>query len=704
MSDEQISGKAVSVDHLTEEEAAVELERLAGELAKHDKAYYQRDAPTVSDAVYDELRARNAAIEARFPALIRKDSPGLKVGAAPSSGFAKVVHAQPMLSLDNAFNDGDVREFIDRVRRFLGLAASEPVRLVAEPKIDGLSASLRYEQGVLKIGGTRGDGRVGEDITRNLRTVTDIPEKLAGDGWPDILEVRGEVYMSKPDFQTLNEAQVAAGKPPFANPRNAAAGSVRQLDPDITARRPLKFFAYAWGEVSSVPGSSHSEVLEKFRQWGFEVNPLSETFDKIDEILAHYAAIEADRATLPYDIDGVVYKVDRLDWQQRLGMVSRAPRWAIAHKFPAEKAQTILRDIEIQVGRTGALTPVAKLEPVTVGGVVVSNATLHNEDEIARKDLRIGDTVIVQRAGDVIPQVLSYIPEKRPETAEPYTFPDICPACGSHADREDGEVVRRCTGGLICPAQAVERLRHFVSRNAFDIEGLGEKQISFLWEEGLVRSPADIFRLEEKDKAAGSLLKRRDGWGATSVRNLFKAISDRRNIEFDRFLFALGIRHVGQNNARLFAKVYLKFPEFREAMQSAARDRDGEAWQDLLNIDGIGPRVAEAVVEFFAEPHNETLLDDLLDELVVTDFVAPQQNNSELAGKTMVFTGSLEKMTRNEAKVRAEQLGARVSGSISAKTDILVAGPGAGSKLEKASKLGVKVIDEDEWLDILGRH
>ena len=546
--------EAIAVEDLTAKQAEQELERLAEEIAGHDARYYQDDAPTVTDAEYDSLRLRNAAIEARFPNLVRPDSPSERVGAAPAEKFDKVTHAVPMLSLGNAFNDDDVREFCDRIRRFLGLEAEEIVAMTSEPKIDGLSASLRYENGKLVVGATRGDGQVGENVTANLRTVKEIPEKLAGSGWPDVVEVRGEVYMSHADFAALNERQRAEERPEFANPRNSAAGSLRQLDSSVTARRPLKFFAYAWGEMSEEPFETQSEAIACLSAWGFTVNPLFQLCESVDDMLHSYRAIEEQRATLGYDIDGVVYKVDRLDWQKRLGFVSRAPRWATAHKFPAEQATTVLNDIEIQVGRTGQLTPVAKLEPVTVGGVVVSNATLHNEDEIARKDVRIGDTVVVQRAGDVIPQVVGPVLDKRPKGAEPYEFPEVCPACGSRAVRElnpktgKHDAARRCTGGLICPAQAVERLKHFVSRTAYDIEGLGAKQVEAFYEEGLIAQPGDIFTLRERDGRSLKKLKDREGWGETSVNNLFAAIDERRAIGLDRFIFGLGIRHVGETH------------------------------------------------------------------------------------------------------------------------------------------------------------
>ncbi|MGI9415692.1 MAG: NAD-dependent DNA ligase LigA [Hyphomicrobiales bacterium] len=692
----------MDVGDLTREQAELELARLATEVAGHDQRYYQDDAPTVSDAEYDQLRLRNAAVEARFPDLVRDDSPSGRVGAAPAEKFDKVTHAVPMLSLGNAFNDDDVRDFCDRIRRFLGLEADVPLDMTAEPKIDGLSASLRYEGGRLILGATRGDGQVGENVTANLRTVQDIPETLAGDGWPDVVEVRGEVYMSHADFADLNARQEADGKPPFANPRNSAAGSLRQLDSNITAQRPLRFFAYAWGELSAEPFETQADAIACLSAWGFSTNPLFTRCNDVDGMLKVYAEIEVQRASLGYDIDGVVYKVDRLDWQKRLGFRSRAPRWAIAHKFPAEKATTVLKDIDIQVGRTGQLTPVARLEPVTVGGVVVSNTTLHNEDEIIRKDIRIGDTVIVQRAGDVIPQVVGPVLEKRPKDAAPYVFPDICPACGSQAVREHNsktgklDAARRCTGGLICPAQAVERLKHFVSRTAFDIEGLGAKQVETFYEDGLVAQPADIFTLAERDQRALKKLKDREGWGETSVANLFAAIDDRRNVSLDRFIFALGIRHVGETTGRLLARTYGTIGAFVEAMEKAG-DTESDAYKELVAVDGIGDVVAEAVAQFFAEAHNRDVLSALLDEVSPAP-LEQADTSSVVAGKTVVFTGTLEKMTRSEAKARAEGLGAKVSGSVSAKTDYVVAGPGAGSKLKKAEELGVEVLTEDDWL------
>jgi DNA ligase (NAD+) len=698
---------AKPVEHLTLEEAAEELERLAGEIAHHDKLYYQKDAPEISDAAYDALRLRNEAIERLYPELVREDSPSRRVGAAPAGAFGKVVHKVPMLSLSNGFADEDVTEFWGRVRRFLNLGEDAVLEVTAEPKIDGLSAALRYEKGRFVQGATRGDGREGENVTENLRTIADIPRHLKGRNIPDVFEVRGEVYMSHADFSALNARRAKEGEPLFANPRNAAAGSLRQLDPAVTASRPLRFFAYAWGEASAIPGETQAEVVEAFRHWGFPVNPMFRVCGSAEELLTFYHDVEERRARLGYDIDGVVYKVNRLDWQGRLGFVSRSPRWALAHKFPAEQAMTILRDIEIQVGRTGALTPVARLEPVTVGGVVVSNATLHNEDEIERKDIRIGDTVVVQRAGDVIPQIVRVVEERRPENAHRFRFPDHCPECGSHAVREINEktgkvdAVRRCTGGLICPAQAMERLRHFVSRNAFDIEGLGEKQIAAFYEDGLIAQPGDIFTLEERDRKSLKKLKDREGWGETSANNLFKAINERRKVGLDRFIFALGIRHVGETNARLLARSYGTLEHFVEEMEAAA-DPQSEAWRSLTAIDGVGDVLAGALIDFFAEKHNRRVLKALAEAGVEAVPLAAQETSSPIAGKTVVFTGSLERMTRSEAKARAEQMGAKVAGSVSAKTDLVVAGPGAGSKLAKAAELGIEVISEDEWMEMAG--
>lgn len=695
------------VDQLTFEEAAEELERLASEIAQHDKLYYQKDAPVISDAAYDAMRRRNDEIEKRYPELVREDSPNKRVGAAPADAFGKVVHKVPMLSLSNAFDDADVVEFWNRVHRFLNLKGDAELAVTAEPKIDGLSAALRYENGRFVQGATRGDGREGENVTENLRTIKDIPHQLKGRNLPDVFEVRGEVYMSHADFAAINERQAKDGKPLFANPRNAAAGSLRQLDPKITASRPLSFFAYTWGEASEIPADTQSGVMDQFRKWGFPVNPMFRVCKSIEELLAFYHDVEEKRASLGYDIDGVVYKVNGLDLQDRLGFVSRSPRWAVAHKFPAEQAMTVLEGIDIQVGRTGALTPVARLHPVTVGGVVVSNATLHNEDEIERKDIHIGDTVVVQRAGDVIPQIVRVVLEKRPKGAKRFKFPELCPACGSHAVREADpktgklDVVRRCTGGLICPAQAVERLRHFVSRNAFDIEGLGEKQIAAFYADGLIKQPGDIFTLEARDADSLKKLKNREGWGDTSAKKLFAAINERRTIDLDRFIFGLGIRHVGETNARLLARSYITLQHFTEEMEKAA-DHDSDAYRDLLSIDGVGDVLAEALIDFFAEEHNRDVLKSLEEAGVKAVPLPAQETSSPVAGKTVVFTGSLERMTRAEAKARAEHLGAKVAGSVSAKTDILVAGADAGSKLAKAAALGVKVISEDEWIEMAG--
>jgi len=680
---------------LTKAEAKRELARLAREIAKHDELYYAKDAPVISDAAYDALRERNEAIEKLHPGLIRADSPSKRIGARPAEGFGKVTHAIPMLSLDNAFEESDVVDFFARVRRFLNLKAESDVEIVAEPKIDGLSISLRYEKGKFAVGATRGDGVTGENVTENLQTISDIPKTLSGRA-PDVLEVRGEVYMRHDEFFKLNKTRKEEGEAEFANPRNAAAGSLRQLDPKVTARRKLHFFGYAWGEISAALPKTYWDFLSELKKWGFPVNPLAKLCRSPEEALAFHRELEEKRASLNYDIDGVVYKVNRIDWQDRLGFVSRAPRWAIAHKFPAQQATTRLNDIIVQVGRTGALTPVAVLEPVTVGGVVVSRATLHNEDEIARLDVRVGDTVILQRAGDVIPQILGVVKKKRPHNAKPYKFPHKCPACGSLAIREEGEVARRCTGGLICPAQALQRLKHFVSRDAFDIEGLGVKHVELFREEGLIKSPGDIFRLQRHEKAIAA----HEGWGEKSARNLIEAIDARRRISLDRFIYALGIHQVGQATARLLARRYRSLELWRKAMHGA-QDRDSEAYAELTAIDGVGPSVADDILGFFAEPHNRKVLDDLLGEVTVTDFKAPRVA-SKIAGKTIVFTGTLESMTRPEAKARAERLGATVSGSVSKKTDIVVLGPGAGSKAKKAAQLGVKTLNEKEWLALVG--
>lgn len=703
------SAEQLSVDDLSEVQAAAELARLAEEIAAHDLAYHGEDAPTVSDAAYDALRRRNEAIETRFPDLVRADSPADRVGGPLADGFSKVRHEARMLSLGNVFTDEEVAEFDARIRRFLGLDADAPLAFTAEPKIDGLSLSLRYERGKLQVAATRGDGQMGENVTRNALVIDDIPQMI--EGAPDILEVRGEVYMSHADFAALNERNEAAGEKTFANPRNAAAGSLRQLDSTITAKRPLRFFAYSWGVLSEALAETQTGAVARLGALGFQTNPLMKRCDSTDDLITQYRLIEQQRATLGYDIDGVVYKVDRLDYQARLGFVSRAPRWATAHKFPAEIATTILEGIDIQVGRTGALSPVARLRPVTVGGVVVSNATLHNEDYIAGKgakgepirggrDLRVGDTVTVYRAGDVIPKVMDVDETQRPDGAEPYVFPETCPECGSPAIRGEGEAVRRCAGGLICPAQALEKLKHFVSRGAFDIEGLGAKQIEAFWNDGWIKTPADIFTLKDRYGSGLQQLQNREGWGETSAANLFKAIDEKRTIPLDRLIFGLGIRHVGDTSAAMLARSYGDWAGFIAAMDEAA-PQEGAAWEHLLNIDGVGAVMAEALVVFFADETNRAAVDDLAAHLTVEP-VEQAATDSPVAGKTVVFTGTLEKMTRAEAKARAEALGAKVAGSVSKKTDLLVAGPGAGSKLKKAEDLGVATTTEDGWLELIG--
>ncbi|PCI61126.1 MAG: DNA ligase (NAD(+)) LigA [Kordiimonadales bacterium] len=775
--------------NLTEKEARRELASLAMEIAFHDGKYHSEDAPVIADSDYDALRKRNTELEEAFPHLVRDDSPTKSVGASvKQSKFAKITHARPMLSLDNAFSADDVAEFEGRVLRFLGLPESTTVVLTAEPKIDGLSLAVRYEKGTLAYAVTRGNGAVGENVTANAKTIASIPLTLQGEGWPDVVEVRGEVYMSKADFASLNERQAERGEKLFANPRNAAAGSLRQLDTSITAKRPLKFFAYAWGEVSDLPSGTQLGMTEYFAAWGFDVNPLMQRFKGAAEVVAHYKLIEESRAGLDYDIDGVVYKVDELALQERLGMVARAPRWAIAHKFPAEKATTLLRGIDIQVGRTGALTPVAKLEPVTVGGVVVSNATLHNRDEIERLDVRIGDTVVIQRAGDVIPQVVSVVLEKREQGTAAYIFPEICPACGSSAEATDDDVVVRCTGGLICPAQQVERLRHFVSRGAFDIEGLGVKQVEQLYERDWVKEPADIFTLSSKNAAEGEALQKWDGWGNLSVDKLLAAIEDRRSVDFHRLIFGLGIQGIGLETAKLLARHFVTpeglvaflsralelatsmnaglsarqinslnyclltfghLKEFAASMRprdllsvlpsilelvagrlarmekgtlkadnvkiSRLRDVAGlgsvdisaaaarqllDHHSELTDIDGIGGDVIQSLMEFYLEEKNRAVLDRLLSQLAVKP-IEVQADDSPVSGKTVVFTGTLVALSRAEAKAKAEALGAKVSGSVSKKTDILIAGPGAGSKLKKAQALGLVVMTEEEWITFI---
>ncbi|MBB3889399.1 DNA ligase (NAD+) [Phenylobacterium haematophilum] len=772
---------------LTEAEAVEELTALADEIARHDIAYHQQDAPTISDAEYDELKRRNTALEAAFPHLIRENSPSTRIGAARAEQFSPVEHGVPMLSLDNAFSNEDALEFDARIRRFLRLSGSEEVGYTAEPKIDGLSASLRYEKGVFVQGATRGDGRVGEDVTENLRTIADIPKRLAGEGWPDVIEIRGEVYLGHEEFAALNAANEAAGLKTYANPRNSAAGSLRQIDPKITATRPLKFFAYAWGLLSESFAQTQWEALAKLKAWGFQTTPQSQRVISGQGLLDAYADMEAVRPKLGYDIDGVVYKVDRLDWQQRLGFITRTPRWAIARKFPAQQARTILEAIDIQVGRTGAITPVARLHPVTVGGVVVVNATLHNADEIARKDVRIGDTVILQRAGDVIPQILGYVPEERPADAVPYEFPTVCPcdlrtpivkettAAGAET------VVRRCSGEFACPFQRIEHLRHFVSRRAYDIEGLGEKQLTAFFERGWVKEPADIYRLA-RDEEKLAELRTTEGYGETSISNLVAAINAKRRIPLDRFIFGLGIRHVGETTSLALARHFETYEHFVQIAQAAAGQVGGENYAALLELDGLGPTAVRAlldfggqqlallvpedasldkrlqlavpklnararsalierfgdwdtivrvarqaadeepgeefrelsgvdavgpvaarmIAQFFAEPHNRAKVEALrgqLDEVIAAE---RPKTDTAVAGKTIVFTGSLEKMTRDEAKAQAEGLGAKVSGSVSKKTDLVVAGPGAGSKLKTATDLGIQVMTEDEWLALVG--
>jgi len=696
------------VEQLSERAAQHELERLAKAIAVANAAYHTHDAPEISDAEYDALKQRNQAIEARFPHLKRSDSPSDQVGATPAEGFGKIRHAVRMLSLANAFDEEDLREFDDSVRRYLGVEAA--IAYTAEPKIDGLSLSLRYEDGALVSAATRGDGETGENVTANAREVDDIPERI--EGAPEILEVRGEVYMSHADFEALNARQAERGGRTFANPRNAAAGSLRQLDATITRDRPLRFFAYGWGEVSTPLAETQMEAIARLEALGFRTNPLTRLCAGLDQMLAHYRMIEEQRATLGYDIDGVVYKVDDLALQKRLGFRSTTPRWAIAHKFPAELAWTRLLAIDIQVGRTGALSPVARLQPVTVGGVVVSNATLHNEDYIAGrsntgeeirggKDIRVGDWVQVYRAGDVIPKIADVDLGKRPEGAEPFAFPDHCPECGSAAIREDGDAVRRCTGGLICPAQAVEKLKHFVSRKAFDIEGLGAKQVEQFHRDGWIREPADIFHLQARYGEGLQQLKNREGWGEKSAQNLFEAIEEKRKIPFARLLFALGIRHVGEVAARLIAQHYVTWDSFVSAMDEA-RALEGQAWEDLLAIDGVGQVLATSLVTTFAQEAERASIERLVRELEIEPAEPPvRAEGSPVAGKTLVFTGTMEKMTRAEAKARAEELGAKVAGSVSAKTDLLIAGPGAGSKAKKAAELGVATIDEEGWLAMI---
>ena len=707
---------SIDPTQMTEAEAANRLMRLAKEIAKHNRLYHDQDQPEITDADYDALIRENNALEAAFPQLVRADSPNAQVGAAPTSGLKKVAHAVRMMSLDNGFSDEDIAEFVARVRRFLALPDGSPVALTAEPKIDGLSCSLRYEKGELWLAATRGDGTTGEDVTANVRTIGDIPERLAGADVPDLFEVRGEVYMAKADFVALNQRLLAEAEDPekarqFANPRNAAAGSLRQKDPSVTASRPLRFLAHGWGEASGLPAETQLGVMQAIAGWGLPVSDRLTCVDSLEALIAHYRDIEAARADLPFDIDGVVYKVDRLDWQQRLGFVAKAPRWAIAHKFPAERAQTTLEAIDIQVGRTGKLTPVGRLTPVTVGGVVVSNVTLHNADEIARLGVRPGDRIVVQRAGDVIPQVVDNL--TRDEDLAPFVFPNLCPVCGSEAVREEGEVDIRCTGGLICGAQRFERLRHFVSRGALDIEGLGEKTIQEFLDLGWIAEPADIFRLKQHRAA----LLGREGWKEKSVDNLLAAIEAKREPDGGRLLFGLGIRHIGAVTARDLLKRYTSMRgirglaetiiDLRDATVRAEgeeetrfRNRLDKAIAETIGVENVGSAVGHALADFFHEPHNREAWDDLLSEVAPPDYVV-ETTASAVTGKTVVFTGKLETMSRDEAKAQAERLGAKAAGSVSAKTDLVVAGPGAGSKLKQAAALGIEVIDEAAWAEIV---
>ncbi len=682
---------------LSFEDAKARHKLVSNEIRRHDELYHTQDNPEISDAEYDKLRAELLDIEKKFPELVTADSPSQTVGGKISSGFKTVRHALPMLSLANAFEEQDVVDFVARIKKFLNM--SEPLAIVAEPKIDGLSCTLRYEHGKLVVAATRGDGAEGEDITENVKTIRDVPHTL--EDAPKILEVRGEIYIRKDEFIALNKSQELKGEKVFANPRNAAAGSVRQLDSKITASRPLRFFGYALGDVSAPIADTQDGIRQKLKSYGFaQAEPIA-VCHTVDDLMAYYRHVEMERPDLPYDIDGVVYKVDRLDLQERLGFVARAPRWATAHKFPAERAVTIINDIKIQVGRTGALTPVAELDPITVGGVVVSRATLHNEDEIARKDIRVGDHVVIQRAGDVIPQVVSVVIEKRLPQSKPFEPVLLCPVCGSHAVREEGEAIRRCTGGLICSAQASERLKHFVSRLAFDIEGMGAKIIEEFFAEGLVKNPADIFTLEARDKSSLTPLRARDGWGDLSAKNLWAAIEKRRTISLDRFIYALGIRQIGESTAKRLAATYETIQKLMAAMQEA-QNHGSESYAALLNIEDVGASVAGDLLDFFAEPHNIQILNDVLGQVTVTDYTRPQILDTPVAGKTVVFTGSLVKMTRAEAKSRAESLGAKVAGSVSNKTDYVVAGEDAGSKLTKARELNVTVLTEDEWLNLIG--
>jgi DNA ligase (NAD+) len=687
-------------------DAKVRHSDLVKEIRKADSAYYTDDAPHLTDAQYDKLRTELLTLEANYPDLVTKDSPSQTVGAAPSRRFQKVKHAVPMLSLSNVFSEEDASDFLERIRKFLGLSENDALEIVAEPKIDGLSCSLRYEKGVLVMAATRGDGAEGENITANVRTISDVPQTLSGENIPDVLEVRGEIHMGRSELSALNAALEADGKKVFANPRNAAAGSVRQLNSSVTASRNLGFFGYALGEVSAPFSETHQGVRKCLSKWGIPGTPYR-VCQSLADIMGNYEMILNDRPDLDYEIDGIVYKVNCLDYQQRLGFVSRAPRWATAHKFPAERAVTTILDVDIQVGRTGALTPVARLEPITVGGVVVSNATLHNADEIARKDIRVGDHVVIQRAGDVIPQVVEVVLEKRSPCSQPYCFPTQCPACGSAAIREGEDVVMRCTGGLVCSAQGIERLKHFVSRLAFDIEGLGIKIIEQFWETGLIKTPADIFSLHKTAMEYAPPLSEWDGWGELSAQNLFGAIDERRTITMNRFVYALGIRHVGEATAKRLSAHYGDALSLKQAMLEAGKPHEegtaNSAYDDLIAIEDVGPGVAEDVIAFFSEPHNITVFDDLCMQLMITSYEKPSVADSPVAGKTVVFTGALTETTRAEAKAKAESLGAKVSGSVSKKTDYVVAGEDAGSKLKKARDLGINVLSEQGWIALVSK-
>ena len=690
----------VPVVDLSESEALAELKILAGTLARHDKFYHRDDEPAISDGEYDALRYRNEEIEKRFPHLIRPNSPSKLVGAVTSAGFAKIKHAKPMLSLGNVFSREELGDFVDGIRRFLKELTDDPsipLEMVAEPKIDGLSLSLRYEKGQFSGAATRGDGELGEDVTENVQTFKDFPFTLKGSA-PNVLDVRGEIFLTKTDFKILNERQADAGEKVFSNPRNAAAGSLRQLDSSITATRPLKMFAYALGHTSEPIADNQWDFLARLKNWGFMVNPLIELCQSLDDLMRTYNKVFEQRGSLDYDIDGMVYKVNRFEWQDRLGFVSRAPRWAIAHKFPAEKAQTTINEIDIQVGRTGTLTPVAKLQPVTVGGVVVANASLHNEDEIKRKDVRVGDMVVVQRAGDVIPQVVSVVLAERPKYSRRFVMPETCPVCRSQAVRDEDEATRRCTGGLICSAQATERLKHFVSRGAFDIEGLGEKHIVSFWRDGLIKTPVDIFRLHENFK----FIQSREGWGEKSANKLLAAINQRRRIPLERFIFALGIRQVGQATGRLLAKNFVTYIAWRDAMISAADD-PSDTYLELTNIDGVGPLIAQDIIDFFRQSFNREVLNGLEEQLIIEPFETPKISASPISGKIIVFTGTLESVTRGEAKAMAESLGAKVASSISKNTDFVIVGADAGAKAKLAVDLGVTILSENHWLELIGR-